>query len=179
MSSSAHDVWQAIALDAERESPVWRDALRPWGARDREPVFSPLAERRFALALETIYEGYLVHYGSPRMFASSDANTRLLLGDYLYAQGIVHLAATGSVEAVADMAELISLVAQLQAAETRELDGPAWAATAALLGQGELDSARAALRERGDASELRALADTTAGENAVARALELHTGRVG
>jgi hypothetical protein len=179
VSFSAGDVWQAIALDAERESPVWRDALRPWGARDREPVFSALAERRFALALETIYEGYLVHYGSPRLFASSDANTRLLLGDYLYAQGIVHLAGTGSVEAVADMAELISLVAQLQAAETGELDGPAWAATAALLGQGELDAARAALRERADPSELRRLAEATAGENAVVRALELHARRVG
>jgi hypothetical protein len=176
---SADDVWQAIALDAERESPVWRDALRPWGARDREPVFSPLAERRFALALETIYEGYLVHYGGPRLFSSSDANTRLLLGDYLYAQGIVHLAATGSVAAVADMAELISLGAQLQAASRGDLDGPAWAATAALLGQGELDSARASLRERADATELRSLAEMTAGANAVARALHLHTARFG
>ena len=179
MSFSTPDVWQAIALDAERESQVWRDALRPWGARDREPVFSPLAERRFALALETIYEGYLVHYGNPRLFASSDANTRLLLGDYLYAQGIVHLAATGSVEAVSDMAELISVSAQLQAGGRGRLDGPAWAATAALLGQGELDSARAALRERGDAAELRALAEMTAGANAVTRALQLHTSRVG
>jgi hypothetical protein len=179
VSFSAADVWQAIALDAERESPVWRDALRPWGARDREPVFSPLAERRFALALETIYEGYLVHYGSPRLFASSDANTRLLLGDYLYAQGIVHLAATGSVAAVSDMAELISLGAQLQAASRGDLDGAAWAATAALLGQGELDSARAALRERADATELRSLAESTAGANAVTRALDLHAARFG
>jgi hypothetical protein len=179
VSFPAADVWQTIALDAERESPVWRDALRPWGARDREPVFSPLAERRFGLALETIYEGYLVHYGSPRLFASSDANTRLLLGDYLYAQGIVHLAATGSVAAVSDMAELISLGAQLQAARRGDLDGPAWAATAALLGQGELDSARAALRERADVTELRSLAEMTSGANAVARALQLHTTRFG
>jgi hypothetical protein len=178
MSSSATDLWQAIALDAERESPLWREALRPWGARDRRAVFSPLGEERFAHALETIYEGYLVHYGRPRLFASGDANTRLLLGDYLYAHGLVHLAATGSVDAVSDMAELISLCAHLQA-EQSSGDGAAWAATAALLGRGELTSARAALRDDDDASDLLEVAEGAAGADAVARALAAHSELVG
>jgi hypothetical protein len=179
VSSSATDLWQAIALDAERESGLWREALRPWGARDREAVFSPLGEERFALSLETIYEGYLVHYGKPRLFAPGDANTRLLLGDYLYAQGLVHLAGTGSVEAVADMAELISVCAQLRAAGGGEADGPAWAATAALLGQSELESARTSLRQSGDSTGLRSLAESAAGAEAVDRALSVHRSRVG
>jgi hypothetical protein len=178
MSSSATDLWQAIALDAERESPLWRDALLPWGARDRRAVFSPLGEERFAHALETIYEGYLVHYGRPRLFASRDANTRLLLGDYLYAHGLVHLAATGSVDAVLDMAELISLCAHLQA-ERSSGDGAAWAATGALLGRGELTSARAALRDDDDASDLLEVAEGAAGADAVARALAAHSELVG
>ena len=178
MSSSTTDLWQAIALDAERESPLWREALRPWGARDRRPVFSPLGEEQYAHALETIYEGYLVHYGKPRLFAAHDANTRLLLGDYLYAQGLVHLAATGSVDAVADMAELISLSAHLQA-ESASGDGPAWAATAALLGRGELDAARAALRDDDDPAALLDLAEDVAGAEAVGRALETHRELVG
>jgi hypothetical protein len=178
VSSSAADLWQAIALDAERESPLWREALRPWGARDRRPVFSPLGEERFAHALETIYEGYLVHYGNPRLFAPGTGNTRLLLGDYLYAQGLVNLAATGSVEAVSDMAELISLSAQLQA-ESGAGEGPAWAATAALLGRRELDYARAALRDDGDAADLLGLAEDAAGAEAVADALAAHSERVG
>jgi hypothetical protein len=178
VSSSVTDLWQAIALDAERESPLWRDALRPWGARDRRPVFSPLGEERYAHALETIYEGYLVHYGRPRLFAARDANTRLLLGDYLYAQGLVHLAATGSVEAVADMAELISLSAHLQA-ERASGDGPAWAATAALLGRDELDAARAALRDDDEPADLLELAEAAAGPDAVGRALETHRKLVG
>jgi hypothetical protein len=178
MSSSATDLWQAIALDAERESPLWREALRPWGARDRRAVFSPLGEERFAHALETIYEGYLVHYGRPRLFASGDANTRLLLGDYLYAHGLVHLAATGSVDDVSDMAELISLCAHLQA-EQSSGDGAAWAATAALLGRGELTSARAALRDDDDASDLLEVAEGAAGADAVARALAAHSELVG
>jgi hypothetical protein len=178
VSSSVADLWQAIALDAERESPLWREALRPWGARDRRAVFSPLGEDRFAHALETIYEGYLMHYGRPRLFASVDGNTRLLLGDYLYAQGLVHLAATGSVEAVSDMAELISLCAHLQA-ERSNGDGAAWAATAALLGQGELASARVALRDDDDSSELLRAAEGAAGADEVARALAAHDDLVG
>jgi hypothetical protein len=178
VSSSAADLWQAIALDAERESPLWREALRPWGARDRRPVFSPLGEERFAHALETIYEGYLIHYGNPRLFAPGNGNTRLLLGDYLYAQGLVHLAATGSVEAVSDMAELISLGAHLQA-EGASGDGVAWAATAALLGRGELEPARAALRDDEDPEKLLGLAEASAGREPVARALEAHRERLG
>jgi hypothetical protein len=178
VSSSATDLWQAIALDAERESPLWREALRPWGARDRRAVFSPLGEERFAHALETIYEGYLVHYGEPRLFASRDGNTRLLLGDYLYAQGLVHLAATGLVEAVSDMAELISLCAHLRA-ERSSGDGAAWAATAALLGRDELALARAALRDDDDATELLQVAESAAGGDAVTRALAAHAELVG
>jgi hypothetical protein len=178
VSSSVADLWQAIALDAERESPLWREALRPWGARDRRAVFSPLGDERFAHALETIYEGYLVHYGRPRLFASGDGNTRLLLGDYLYAQGLVHLAATGSVEAVSDMAELISLCAHLQA-ERSSGDGAAWAATAALLGRGELEFARIALRDDDDPSELLQVAEHAAGGDVLARALVAHAELVG
>src|ERR1700704_4975428 len=86
-SAATADLWAAIARDASEESSRGRDALRP--TPEREPVFSPLGEERYALGLETIYEGYLVHYGSPRLFAPPDADTALLLGDYLYAHGLV------------------------------------------------------------------------------------------
>ena len=169
--SSQVDLWQEIALDAEREGSLWKEALRPRGARDREPVFSPLTESRFAIAVETIYEGYLVHYGRPRLFAPGDRDTVLLLGDYLYAQGLVRLSAAGSVEAVADMGELISLCAQLRAEGSGE-DGPAWAATVALLGQG-------VLKETDDGEELLARAREATSDEAVDRALHAHARRVG
>jgi hypothetical protein len=132
-SSATADLWSAIAATAVAESPLWAGALRADAEQEAEAVFSPLADERYALAVETIYEGYLAHYGRPRLFAPADRDTALLLGDYLYAQGIVHLAATGAVEAVADMAELISLCAHLRG-EGRPGDGEAWASTVSGLG---------------------------------------------
>jgi hypothetical protein len=177
-SSTVSDVWATIARDAVGESSLWRDALRPEAERELEPVFSPLAEERFALGLETIYEGYLVHYGVPRLFAAQDPDTALLLGDYLYAHGLVRIAACGDVDAVADLSELISLSSQLRA-EDAGGDGPLWAATASLLGAGaELDRPRAALRLHGDAAPLDASARAAAGDEAVDRALAAHAGRL-
>jgi hypothetical protein len=174
-SSAQLDLWETIARDAARESSLWGDALRAGAARDA--VFSPLGEERFGLGLETIYEGYLVHYGTPRLFAPPDDDTALLLGDYLYAHGLVRIAEFGDVDAVADLSELISLCAQLRA-EERAGDGPLWAATATLLGAGALDAPRAALRLHGDATRLDAAARAAAGDAAVERALAAHVGRV-
>ena len=148
------------------------------GEREHVPVFSTLCEERYALGVESIYEGYLLHYGSPRLFAPVDPNTGLLLGDYLYAHGLVRIAATGSVEAVGDLAELISLCAQARA-EGRRGEAEAWAATCTLLGRGGLDEARAALRREADSAPLLALARGAADAEVVVGALLAHGARVG
>jgi hypothetical protein len=171
-------MWSAIADEAAAESSLWRDALRPDAERELEPVFSPLAEERYALGLETIYEGYLAHYGAPRLFSPPDADTGLLLGDYLYAHGLVRIASFGDADAVADLSELISLSSQLRA-EQADGDGALWAASAALLGAGErLDDARSALRLRGDPGPLEAAARAAAGDERVDRALGVHRVRL-
>jgi hypothetical protein len=119
-----------------------------------------------------------VHYGTPRLFAAADQDTALLLGDYLYAHGLVRIAACGDVDAVADLSELISLCSQLRA-ENTDGEGPLWAATASLLGAGDrLDTARAALRLRTDAAPLEAAARAAAGDDAVERSLAAHSGRL-
>jgi hypothetical protein len=127
------DLWDVIAREATAESPLWGDALWPGSQREAEPVFSPLSDGRFATGIETIYEGYLVHYGRPRLFAASDRDVALLLGDYLYAHGLVRIAELGEVDAVRELAELIALCAHLRA-EGLDGDGAAWAETAARLG---------------------------------------------
>jgi len=167
-------MWDEIANGATGESALWRDALRPEQERKLVAVFSPLAEPRFAVGLETIYEGYLAHYGTPRLFAPADADVALLLGDYLYAHGLVRIASFGETDAVSDLSELISLCSQLRA-EDADGDAALWAASAALLGRGPLlDDARAALRLRGDPAPLDAAARTAAGDEAVDQALAVH-----
>ncbi len=171
-------MWDTIVEEATRQSPLWADALLPLEARRPEPVFSSLASPELALGVETIYEGYLVHYGRSRLFAAPDTDTALLLGDYLYAQGLVHVAATGNVQAVDDLAELIALCTQARA-DGRSGDAAAWAATAAGLGTGNLDEARETMRLRADPSALHDAARRAAGDQPVERALAAHATYVG
>ena len=150
-TSSATDVFDVIAGEAAAESPLWGEQLR--SEPEREGVFGPLAPDRFALGLETIYEGYLVHYGRPRLFSPADADLALLVGDYLYAHGLVRIAATGDLNAVATLAELISTCAHLRA-EQDEGDGAAWVDAVHRLGGNPAEAA-------------------------IARALATHTSRLG
>ena len=53
----------------------------------------------------------------------------ILLGDYLYAHGLVRIAAVGELDAVAALAELISTCAALRAAGAGG-DGDEWVAAA-------------------------------------------------
>ncbi|HXY81633.1 MAG TPA: hypothetical protein VEH55_09715 [Gaiellaceae bacterium] len=171
-------MWSVITEEASAESSLWKQSLRPERERELLPIFSPLGAPRYALGLETIYEGYLVHYGSPRLFDPPDDDTALLLGDYLYAHGLLRIASAGDVDAVGDLSELISLCGQLRA-EDAAGDGPLWAATAALLGGGRaLDGPRAALRLRGDPAALEAAARAAAGDEPVERALAAHSLRL-
>ena len=73
------------------------------------------AQAQYALVIEAVREGYLLHYGEPRLLAGHDPDLALLAGDYLYALGIERLAALGDVEAVRTLADLISACAQLHA----------------------------------------------------------------
>jgi hypothetical protein len=166
------DLWDDIAGGAAEESSLWADCLT--AEPDRTAVFSPLAGPEHALGLETIYEGYLVHYGRSRLFAPPDDDTALLLGDYLYAHGLVRIA--HDVDAVADLSELISLSSQLRA-EERDGDGSLWAATASLLGRRALDEPFAALRLHADPAPLDAAGRAAAGEEAVDAALAAHAER--
>ena len=143
-TSAATELLERIAAAAASESPLWAEQLRT--EPDGEPVFGPLVRAELALGVETIYEGYLVHYGRPRLFAPADAETALLLGDYLYAHGLVRVAATGDLDAVAILAELISACAALRA-EDAPGDGDAWLAAARRL-SGPSNSLLLGLSER-------------------------------
>jgi hypothetical protein len=177
LPTSGTDLWETIAGEAGAESVLWTAALKPPAAQERTPVFSALGEDRYALGIESIYEGYLLHYGRPRLFAPEDADTALLLGDYLYAHGLVRIEQVGTVDAVNDLAELIALSAYLQA-ERIAGDGAVWAATSALLGRGALDDARTSLRLDNDPGPLERRARAQVGDAAVTAALAAHRKRL-
>jgi len=172
------DIWERIVEEAVNESPLWKEALRSLEEREPELVFSTLGPEEMALGIETIYEGYLVHYGRSRLFTPGDSDLALLLGDYLYARGLVHIATSGNPVAVEEIAMLLALCANLRA-EDSEGDGPLWAATIAKLGRGELGGATRALDENGDPTQLLALARDAAGAEATDRALTSHALRFG
>jgi hypothetical protein len=75
-------------------------------------VDSATAESYDSAVLDAVREGYLLHYGEPRVLAGHDDDLAVLAGDYLYALGIERLAASGDCAAVLLLAELIGDCAQ-------------------------------------------------------------------
>ena len=123
------DALQALAalLRAE-ETPISSHVVDP----AEEPTFGLLvaagrgtaaAPAEYALIVELVREGYLLHYGEPRLLHGHDPDLALLAGDHLYALGIERLASLGDAEAVLVLADLISSCAQLHA-EGREQEAP-------------------------------------------------------
>ena len=79
------------------------------------------APGEYAREVESVREGYLLHYGTPRFVIAPDSDLALLAGDYLYAHGLSLLAAIGDAEAVAELADLISLCADAHTAGVAEV----------------------------------------------------------
>jgi hypothetical protein len=73
--------------------------------------------RELALVLESVLEGYLLHYGRGRLLDTADEDLRLLAGDHLYAVGLSRLARLGDLDAVRALADLITLCARAHAEE--------------------------------------------------------------
>jgi hypothetical protein len=69
----------------------------------------------YALIVEAIREGYLEHYAAGRVVRPEEPDLALLAGDRLYALGLERLAALGDLDAVTELADVISLCAQAHA----------------------------------------------------------------
>ncbi|HVY78926.1 MAG TPA: hypothetical protein VG898_10510 [Solirubrobacterales bacterium] len=137
------------ALLREGDTPISPHVVDPV----ERPVFgllaalgprSAAAPGEYALVVESVREGYLLHYDESRLLRGHDDDLALLAGDYLYALGIERLAALGDAAAVAALAELIGRCAQLHT-EDRIDEVPAlWRATAFAVGGREHRDAPAA-----------------------------------
>ena len=82
------------------DTPISEHVVDPVGADE------PGLSEEYAVVFEAVREGYLLHYGEPRLIAGHDADLGLLAGDYLYALGLDRLAALGDTDAVAVLSEL-------------------------------------------------------------------------
>jgi hypothetical protein len=102
-----------------------------------------------------ILEGSLLHYGRPRIVRCADPDLALLLGDQLYALGLSRLAALGDLDAVSELADLISLLAQAEAGSDGRLAEAIWQAGAVAIGWGagpQHEAAKALARAGDDAA---------------------------
>jgi hypothetical protein len=117
-------------------------------------------EAEYELLIEMILEGSRLHYGLAQVVHTHDHDLALLLGDQLYALGLARLATLGDLAAVAELADVISLVAQAHAASDPALAEAVWEAGAVAVGWGSSDqyTAAKALLRAGDRSARDALA---------------------
>jgi hypothetical protein len=97
-----------------------------------------------AFVIEAVREGYELHYGRSRAFGGMDDDLRLLAGDALYALGLSRLAELGDLDAVAELADLISLSARAEAEDRSDRVPALWQASAARLRDRAAPGARAA-----------------------------------
>jgi hypothetical protein len=94
------------------------------------------APGEYELLLEMILEGSRLHYGQPLLVRAADPDLQLLLGDQLYALGLERLARLGDLDAVRELADVISLVGQAFAEGDSARAQAIWAAGARALGWG-------------------------------------------
>ncbi len=126
-------------------SPALGDAASPAGVA----ASGPRAQGRagdYELLVEAIYEGYLLHYGAPRVVRAADADLCVLAGDRLYAIGLARLVELGDTPAVAELADTITLSALAQGSGDRPLADAVWAAGARAVGWGSSEQHRRAKR---------------------------------
>jgi len=104
----------------------------------------------YSFVVESVREGYLLHYGTSRLLSGVDPDLALLAGDYLYALGIEHLSRLGDEAAVVELSDLISLCAQVHTESMPEVAGPLWLTTTCAVGSGAFEphaAAKAAVRQ--------------------------------
>lgn len=128
------------APDSDAAGPGGPAALAAAGPRTRARA------EQYELLVEMIYEGYRLHYRDGRgvVVIPDDPDLALLLGDQLYALGLSRLAALGDLEAIGELADVISLVAQAHAIPDVALAEAVWEAGATAVGWGPSEAHREA-----------------------------------
>ena len=130
----AEDVRSGGGLLAQAVTPAAADGA--YGALAAAGPRAAGHEEDYALLVEAIHEGYLLHYASGRVVRPDDPDLSLLAGDRLYALGLARLAELGDLAAVAELADVISLTAQAHAEDDPARAASVWAAGVRAVGEG-------------------------------------------
>lgn len=125
---------------ALRYAPALRTSPRPYAA----------------LAVELVYEGYLLHYRESRVLdGEPDEKLRLLAGDYFYAHGLRLVAEAGDLDAVGLLARLMAACSYLRVENLPfVLDDALWQLTALAVGAGDARSRESATRVHSRVADL-------------------------
>jgi hypothetical protein len=178
------EVLSAIASELRAERTVLSAHVVDPGERPQLGMLVAAGPRcraapgEYARVVESVREGYLLHYGAPRLLAGADGDLALLAGDHLYALGLARLAALDDLEAIRELSDLISLCAELHAhpSADQEVAAALWLASVVAVAVGPSaahDSAKDAVRARrpGTSAALREAARSRAEEVGLAEPL--------
>jgi len=166
VAAPEHALHELAASLREPDSVITPTVSDPGGER---PVLGLLAAAgpraaeapgEYALVVESVREGFLLHYGRGRVVVDPDPDLALLAGDYLYALGLERLAALDDTDSVRELADLISLAAQVHdggraATRSERESGALWLGCATAIGAGGSpahERAKAALRGGSDSA---------------------------
>jgi hypothetical protein len=143
----AHEVRERGGLLAQFVTPASQDGR--YGALAAAGERAAGRREDYALLVEAIHEGYLLHYSDGRVVRPEDPDLSLLAGDRLYAIGLARLAELGDLAAVAELADVISLAAQAHAEGDPDRAAAVWEAGVRAVGAGpapDHEAAKAAWR---------------------------------
>jgi hypothetical protein len=178
MSAAAEDGLRRLHRELLEQGPLLSEALHEprtdaGAGPARLAAAGPRVDGRrgeYELLVDMIYEGYRLHYEQAgALVRPDDPDLALLLGDQLYALGLSRLAHLGDLEAVGELADVISLAAQAQAAGDGDLAEAVWEAGAVAVGWGAGEPLRRAKTlaragARGAADALRSAARQARGD---------------
>lgn len=154
---------EAGRVDVERAGPVPPAGCGPAQRAGQGPraAADPV---EYELLIEAIYEGYLLHYGVPRLLRPAEADLALLAGDQLYALGLARLVRLGDIDAVGELADVITLCALAHGAGEPDLARAVWDAGARAIGWGSTSEHERAkgLARAGAAGALQAMREAAA-----------------
>jgi hypothetical protein len=146
---------ERLAGEVRRRGGLLADSVAPASADGRFGAIAASGPRAagheddYSLLVEATHEGDLRHYAAGRVVRPQDPDLSLLAGDRLFALGLARLAELGDLDAVAELADVISLAAQAHAEGDADRAAAVWEAGVRVVGDGpppDHEAAKAAWR---------------------------------